>query len=295
MISYDILIIGHPSKDTNVEHTGESRLCVGGAVIFSVHSAVSCSANVGAVMKYAPEDVYLAEDIPLAPRDMYYLYSESTVSIRNEYLSADRERRLCEAISVAEPVTVGELPPVGAKVFQLASLMRGDFDPDVIIELSKRGKVAVDAQGLLRCVEESGIMVFRDWPEKEKYLPYITYFKADAAEAEILTGFTDTRKAAALIREWGAAEVLVSHNTEMLVCASEGVSSWPVVSRNTSGRTGRGDTIFAAYITERQRAGVDDALRFATAAVSLKMETPTPLKATRSEIEAYMREFLPEK
>lgn len=32
---------------------------------------------------------------------------------------------------------------------------------------------------------------FEDWKEKKELLPYITFLKTDAAEAEILTGLTD--------------------------------------------------------------------------------------------------------
>jgi len=291
--SYDVLIIGHPCKDVNVEHTGETQFSVGGAVIYSVHSAVACGARVGAVMKYAPEDKGTVDNIPLSPADVYFRPAERTTSIRNEYLSADRERRRCRAVAPTETIYIEDIPPVSVGAYQLAGLMRGDYDPGMIVDLSKQGPVGADAQGWLRYIEDNGDMITRDWPEIKEYLPYITWFKTDAAEAEILTGLTETRKAAECIRGWGAKEVMVSHNTEMVVCTSDGISSWPVVSRKIAGRTGRGDTIFAAYIAERRHSGPDDALRFATAAVSLKMEMPTPLIATRAEIQSYMDMLLP--
>lgn len=293
MSRYDVLIIGHPSKDIMVDHTGKIAYLLGGAITFSAHSAASCGAKVGAVTKYAPEDRAVADNLPLPPGDVYTRASKRTVSIRSTFFTADRERRRSDAVAIADPFTMEDIPPVDTAIYQLAGLMRGDIDPDMIIELSKRSRVAADAQGFIRCPEADGEMVSRDWPEKLKYLPYITYFKADAAEAEMLTGLSDTREAARVIRGWGAAEVLVSHNTEMIVCGEEGLFAWPVVSRHIAGRSGRGDTVFAAYITERRRRGMDGALRFATAAVSLKMEMPTPLKASREEIEAYMEEFLP--
>ena len=40
-----------------------------------------------------------------------------------------------------------------------------------------------------------------------------------------------------------------------------------------------GDTTFAGYINERLTADIPTALRFATALVSLKMETPAPSPA----------------
>ena len=77
-----------------------------------------------------------------------------------------------------------------------------------------------------------------------------------------------------------------THNNEFHTC--------PIRARNLSGRTGRGDTTFAAYINERLSHSVPEALLTATATVSLKMETPGPLKGNRADIEKYIDEFYPD-
>ena len=117
------------------------------------------------------------------------------------------------------------------------------------------------------------------------------YFKTDAAEAEVLTGLTDRSEAAKVLHDWGAKEVVITHNTEVLAYDGDKIYTCPIKARNLSGRTGRGDTTFAGYIAERQRAGVEEALNFCTALVSLKMETPGPFKGTREDVLAYMKEF----
>ncbi|MCK5768055.1 MAG: ribokinase, partial [Candidatus Atribacteria bacterium] len=61
--------------------------------------------------------------------------------------------------------------------------------------------------------------------------------------------------------------------------------------QNLSGRTGRGDTCFSAYITERKDKKIEEALLFASALVSLKMEKPGPFKGTRDEVEDYIKKF----
>jgi hypothetical protein len=48
---------------------------------------------------------------------------------------------------------------------------------------------------------------------------------------------------------------------------------------------------FAGYINERLTADIPTALRFATALVSLKMETPGPFTGTRADVDAYLKEF----
>ena len=123
------------------------------------------------------------------------------------------------------------------------------------------------------------------------FLPYIDFLKTDAAEAEILTGLTDRKEAAKLLFEWGAKEIMITHNTEVLAYDGKDFCTCPIKSRNLSGRTGRGDTTFAAYINERLHNDVASSLLTATATVSLKMETPGALKATRADIENYINEF----
>ena len=65
----------------------------------------------------------------------------------------------------------------------------------------------------------------------------------------------------------------------------------PLVPRNLSGRTGRGDTCFSAYITERLTQPIAGALTTAAALVSLKMETPGPFTGTRVDVEEYIKAF----
>ena len=90
---------------------------------------------------------------------------------------------------------------------------------------------------------------------KKELLPLMDYFKTDAAEAEVLTGLTDRAEAAKVLHDWGAKEVVITHNTEVLAYDGGKIYTCPIKARNLSGRTGRGDTTFAGYITERQRAG----------------------------------------
>ena len=222
---------------------------------------------------------------------MYWKPSAQTCSIRNQYFTADKEKRACTSMGVCAPFTFEELPDVDAAIYHFAGLVYGDFDGTLFAETAKHGKVAVDVQCLLRHVQPDKTMAFYDWAEKKKYLPCIDYLKTDAAEAEILTGLTNRVEAAKLLHSWGAKEVLITHNTEVLAYDGKQVLTCPIKARNLSGRTGRGDTTFAGYITERRRAGMAEALLYCTALVSLKMETPGPFQGTREDVLAYIEEF----
>jgi sugar/nucleoside kinase (ribokinase family) len=134
-------------------------------------------------------------------------------------------------------------------------------------------------------------MPSNDWAGKREYLPFIDFLKTDAAEAEILTGTDDRKEAAKILYGWGAREVMITHNTEVLAYDGQNFYTCPIRARNLSGRTGRGDTTFAGYITQRLVSSVPEALLFATALVSLKMETPGPFCGTREDVQAYIDTF----
>ena len=84
---------------------------------------------------------------------------------------------------------------------------------------------------------------------------------------------------------------MITHNTGVLIYDGKEIYTCPIKSRNLSGRTGRGDTTFASYITERLTQDIPTALRTAAALVSLKMETPGPYLGTRADLDAYIKEF----
>ena len=134
-------------------------------------------------------------------------------------------------------------------------------------------------------------MYFCDWAEKKELLPYITYLKTDAAEAEIMTGTTDRAEAAKILYGWGAKEVVITHNTEVLVYDGDRIYTCPIRARNLSGRSGRGDTTFASYITERLEHNISDSLLVATATVSMKMEKRGPIRGCRDDVMRYIDEF----
>ncbi len=293
MCKYDSLILGQVSLDINVDHVGHVLREVGGAVVASGFAASALGHKTCVLPKANLDEVNLSALFSRAANvDVIPLESPHCTSIENVYHTADKERRTCRAISRIEPYRLDELPNVDASVIHIAGLMRGDFGGEIIEWASGRAKCALDVQCMLRCAEgPEGIMAFHDWPEKQKYLPLIHFLKTDAAEAEILTGLRDRREAAKVLHGWGAKEVMITHNTEAIVYDGERFYAESLVPRNLSGRTGRGDTCFSAYITERLTKPIGQALRTAAALVSLKMETPGPFTGTRADVEAYIEAF----
>ena len=291
MKQYDLMILGPATRDVNIDYTGaEDRSC-GGAVTFCTPAATAAGARVLAAVKIAAADRDILDTFRMDPEDVVLLPSEKTTIMRNEYFTPDRERRNSCCAAQSDPITPAELPQVPCRLYHLAGLLYGDFPNELIEYLHAKGLVSADAQGFLRH-NEGGKMVFHDWADKRKYLPYMDFLKTDAAEAEILTGLTDRAEAARVLHNWGAKEILISHNTEMLAFDGQTMCTCPVKARNLSGRTGRGDTTFGAYLAMRMTgAGMEEALRYATACVSLKMETPGVFRGTKADVEAYLEQF----
>jgi len=291
MSQFDSLIIGEIARDTNVDYDGTVVKAVGGAVYYSGFAAANMGHKIAVLPKADMSAQEMVDVFAPAPNvTVFPLYSKTSFVTKNMYHTPDRERRTSTVDSLIEPYRMEEIPEIAAKIWHLAGLAAGDIPNEMIPFAAKRAMVAVDVQTMLRCVE-NGRLVNRDWAEKRELLPYVRFLKTDAAEAEILTGTDDRAAAARMLYDWGAKEILITHNTEVLAYDGGEVYTCPIKSRNLSGRTGRGDTTFACYINERLTKDIPTALKTATALVSLKMETPGPYTGTRREVEAYQKEF----
>ncbi|WP_320130656.1 PfkB family carbohydrate kinase [uncultured Sphaerochaeta sp.] len=283
-MDYDILMVGHISKDILIDHEGVRQELIGGAVVYSSFAAACSKNKVKVVTKLSLKDSSILEDLQREGIDWEVLGSRASTSIRNTYYTADKERRKVELVSQADPFILGDLETEVASIYHLAGLFAGEIPDSFIEPLSKRGLVALDAQGVLRCLDSEGNLAFNDWDRKRKLLPLVTFFKTDAAEAEILTGFSDRRMAALTLNRWGAKEVMLTHNSEVLVCADKKFFTAPFTNTNNSGRTGRGDTTFAAYLAWRKDHGIEESTSYAAALCSIKMENPGPFKGTSTDV-----------
>ena len=279
----DIIMIGHVSQDIMIDHNNNRHEITGGAVVYSSHAAATAKKRVRVITKLDDADRSIMENLQHDYIDWNILSSRKSTSIKNTYFTEDKEQREVVLISQADPFLLSEVEGE-ASIFHLAGLFVGEIPDSLVQPLSHRGKVALDAQGVLRTLDEDGNLAFRDWQRKKELLPYITYFKTDAAEAKILTGLEDRRKAALLLHAWGAREVMLTHNTEVMVCSNGTIFTAPYTNRNSSGRTGRGDTTFAAYLAWRMDHDAEESTRFAAALCSIKMESPGVFRGTLEDV-----------
>jgi len=290
MKKYDFFVIGHISLDENIYLQKKERN-VGGAVLYSSSVYSSLGQKVALLTKLSPFDYQYISQINISEENIYLIPSKKTTSIRNLYLDESREKRVSTALATADPILITDIPEnMTARVIHLASLIYGEYQPELIQLLSGKGKIAVDVQGFLRNVGRNGKLVYKNWESKEFQFPYIDYLKTDAAEAEYLTGEKNTRKAAEILYQWGAKEIIITHNREVLVYDGLNFFHYPLKPKNLSGRTGRGDTCFSSYLSERIDKNINQSLLFAVALTSIKLANPGPFKGSREEVELFIRE-----
>lgn len=290
---FDTMIIGQICMDTNTDYDGRTEHRYGGAVLYSGHAAAAIGQNVAVVPQCVPGgEIHPAEAFADCPNvTVFPRPSRANTLMENVYFTADREKRRSRCLAVIDGYTEADIPAEETRVYHLAGLTAGDISGQLICACARRGDVALDVQCMMRRVLEDQTLKTFDWEEKKTYLPYIRYLKTDAAEAEGLTGTTDREAAAKMLYGWGAREIMITHNTEVIVYDGQKIYRAPLRPRNLTGRTGRGDTTFASYLIERQHTDIQTALNFSAALVSLKMETPGPFSGTREQVEQFQKEM----
>ena len=161
---------------------------------------------------------------------------------------------------------------------------------DVIMELDRKGGLLVgDLQGFIRVVAPDGTLRFEPWPEKAEVLAHVDILKTDAVEAEALTGEKDMEAAARRLSELGPKEIVLTHRDGLLVLAGGEFFAAPFLPKKQVGRSGRGDTCIASYVSKRLSALPAEATRWAAAVTSLKLEAEGPIKRSVADVEEMIR------
>ncbi len=118
MKHYSSVIIGHITMDYNIDHLGNEEKIVGGAVVYSSASAHALGHTVAAVTKVAPADMDRMDTFTIPKEDIFCIPSKTSTNMKNQYLTADKERRICSCSSKGDPFLLSDIP---------------DFDTDIYI------------------------------------------------------------------------------------------------------------------------------------------------------------------
>jgi len=282
----DVAFVGHFARDRLVVG-GVAEAASGGGVYYGAMAARRLGYAVAVITKLHPDDFPFLDEMRRAGIVVHAAPAPQTTGIENIYPDRSTDRRICRPLGFAGPFTAAEIPPLAARVTIITPLMAGEVSAEIVRLLASRGPIGLDVQGFAR-VRQGDVLVTRDWPGKKTDLAEVTYLKADDAEAEVLTGKTDLRAAARALADLGPPEVVLTHAGGVVAYAGGTFYEGRFTPREILGRTGRGDTTFAAYVSTRTHADPEYACRLAAAVVSLKMEHPGPYRFTRIEAEQRM-------
>ena len=288
---YDIAFIGHMCFDKVIPYHGLPRVAPGSAVLCGALAAARVGMRVFVATRMAPRDGAILGSLRQNGVQVYVIPSAETTYMKVVHPSADVDVRQIFQIKNAGFFSLADIPPLSARQVHLAGITDQEFSIGFIAGLKKAGyRLSADMQSFVRQVQfPGGNIDFRDVPNKQELVRLLEMVKLDIVEAKVLTGTDDVGKAAQIIEDWGCPEVVITQAEGVLAQAGGQMFYEKFSNRSVVGRTGRGDTTFAAYLARRSDHDVPESLKFAAALVSIKMETPGPFNGTLADVLARMQ------
>ena len=273
---YDIAIFGNYTKDTIVSPSG-TRHVDGGGFNYGAHAAAKLGLKVAAITRLAREDFHVVEQLERLGVDVFPTATETSTHMRLEYTTSDVDQRDLYCTRFAGAYTMKQFDGVRTRAMLINASVREEVPFEVVEGLRLRFKLLVaDVQGFVRVIGTNGHLTNTEWQEKKKVLSLLDVLKTDAVEAEFLTGETDIKAAARTLAVWGPREVVLTHRNGVLVYAEGRFHEAQFYPESVIGRSGRGDTCIASYMAKRLALPPKQAIIYAAAVTSLKMETEGP-------------------
>ncbi|TCL62539.1 sugar/nucleoside kinase (ribokinase family) [Hydrogenispora ethanolica] len=286
MNTYDITFLGHMCFDEITPYQGETKIAPGSAVLCGAMVAAQLGKKVAVITKMAQKDETILAPMQDQGIQTFVIPAhETTFSVVIHPTANVDERRLILKQS-AGLFRLEEIPSLQTKHLHLAGISDQEFDMDLILGLKAKGyNLSADMQSFVRQVDpHTREIAFMDVRQKQAIIQQLSKVKLDIVEAKVLTGTDDLEQAALGIEAWGCPEIVITHAGGVLARAGGRTYYEKFSNRSVAGRTGRGDTTFAAYLSWRMEHDVAESLKFAAALVSIKMETPGPFQGTLQDV-----------
>jgi sugar/nucleoside kinase (ribokinase family) len=282
--AFDIAFIGNYTKDRILDGQGE-RWVDGGAFNYGAHVAARLGLKTCALTRLSKQDAHVVKRLEDLGISVFAHYTPESTQLRLVYPSADPDERKIYVDCSAGAFQPEQVEKLDTRIAVVGASFRGEVGKEILQILNSRKiDIALDVQGFVRSVRD-GMLVAEPWPEREEILPLVRFLKADIAEAEQLTGTRDLRAAAQMLFDLGSKEIVLTHRDGVLVFDGRGYHEAGFYPAQLVGRSGRGDTCIAAYSCKRLDSPPAEAVIWAAAITSLKMETDGPFCASVEEVE----------
>lgn len=292
MSSYDITFVGHMCFDEITPYHGVTKVAPGSAVLCGAIVAARVGKKVAVVAKMSEKDKEILKPMEEVGIDNYLIPSQETTYSVVIQPSANVDERKLILKKSAGIIKLDEMPSLETKFMHLAGISNTEFDMNLIRGLKAKGfNLSIDMQSFVRQVDPiTKEIAFKDDLVKKEVVKLMSKVKLDIVEAKVLTGTDDLEEAAIIFENWGCPETVITQ-AEGVLARTGGKTYYEKFSNSSVvGRTGRGDTTFAAYLSRRMDYDVAQSLKFAASLVSIKMEKQGPFSGTLEEVIKRMAE-----
>jgi sugar/nucleoside kinase (ribokinase family) len=285
-MDYDITFVGHMCYDEIIPFGGKPIVAPGSAVLCGAMVAARVGKKVAAVVKMSKQDEIILQPLKDAGVDIYLIPSDVTTYSRVLHETENVDERKLTIVRTAGLISITDVPRLSSQCVHLAGISDSEFDMALLRGLKSRGySLSVDMQSFVRQITPvTHEIKFGDVENKQAIAGMMDKVKLDVMEARILTGTDDLGQAAQIVETWGCPEIVITHSQGVLARVKGKTFYEKFSNKSIVGRTGRGDTAFAAYLSWRLDHGVEESLKFAAALVSIKMETPGPFQGTLEDV-----------
>lgn len=285
-LTADLAFIGHVCLDEVVPFGGSPRVAPGSAVLCGALAAARIGTRVAVVTRMAPADEEILEPMRQVGITVHVVPADFTTYMKVVHPSSDVDDREMFQLANAGLFASADIPALDVRQVHLAGITDQEFDLSFVQGMKARGyRLSADMQSFVRQVDpESRRISFGNVADKEELVQLLDMVKLDVVEARVLTGTDDLERAAIMFEAWGSPETLITRADGVLARVN-GKTYWePFSNRSVVGRTGRGDTTFAAYMARRLDHDPDESLKFAAALVSIKMERAGPFDGSLADV-----------
>jgi sugar/nucleoside kinase (ribokinase family) len=274
-LTADLAFVGHMCLDEVIPFGGSPRVAPGSAVLCGALAAARIGTRVAVVTRMSPGDEEILEPMRQIGITVHVVPTDVTTYMKVVHPSADVDDRQMFQLADAGLFAPADIPALDVRQVHLAGITDQEFDLSFVRGMKARGyRLSADMQSFVRQVDpESRRISFGDVADKAQLVQLLDMVKLDVVEARVLTGTDDLERAAIMFEGWGSPETL------------NGKTYWePFSNRSVVGRTGRGDTTFAAYMARRLDYDPEESLKFAAALVSIKMERAGPFDGSLADV-----------
>ena len=286
MAQYDVNFIGHLCIDETIHEDGQVSKTFGGAALYGAIAAASVGKKIAVELKLAEADRAAVDILIEKGVDVLEIPADRTTQVEVSHPGGNVDQRRIVTTGYAGEFSVDEVQCPPANHVHLAGCNDHEFPVEFIRAVRERcASLSTDMQCFVRNNQpQTGEVTFADDPDAQRVIAMMDKVKLDIAEAQLLCGTDDIERAAAAVQSWGCPEVMITRADGAFVRCGDEMFFERFTNEGLAGRTGRGDTTFGTYLAARVDHGPAEAIKYAAALVSMKMEKPGPFTGTLADV-----------